>query len=1018
MTKMGRRVKIPSPRSLALALEIPMEPGSEDLTGARPSDSRKVVAAVISAGLSAHSEMAEADVPDSLKGWLHHTVAEHGGAMAWRDRTAFLGLWGAEESRDDDPENAIRAALSIRDRMQEFNRGRPGSEQLHLRIGISAGPVFLAGEAGLEASGDAVDAASWLQGKAPKGGVLLSESAYRYVRGVFDVAPQESLTVLEKGEPLGIYLVERAKPRAFQMPIRGVGNIETRTVGRERELQRLKDLYREAMEESRTRVVLLTGDGGVGKSRLLYEFEKWLELLPERIMFFESQAVPETARRPHGVFRDLFSFRFEIMDSDDAEKVRRKFRAGLADLLDPARADVMGHWLGFDFSGSEAVTGLLGSRSFRQQAQADLCRVFGSLATRPVVLFLEDLHWADDSSLDLLEYLAGEVPNRQLMFVCLARPSLFERRKDWGAEHPAFARLHLEPLTESQCRDLVDEILKRMDAIPEGLRELVTRSAQGNPFYVEELILLLVDKGVILAGEERWQVDAEKLSKVELPETLSGILRARLDCLPSKERLLLQCASVVGRQFWGAAVAELSASKTEALGVPPEGLDALLQTARERQLVFPTSSSSFEHSQEFSFKHAILRDIVYDSVVQTVKKAYHAGAAMWLERNLRERKSEYLSVIAEHFEAAGERERAASYLVRSGEELAKVSAFHEAVTAFERALHLVPEDQERLIAELLTDLGDVCRILGDHAVARRWLERAIDLSRKNGETRTEVMALNALARTDMIQGRYTEAKPHLAQALKLASRHGLQDGAAKVLLNLADVSFRLGDADTAMTSGQQSLEIARELKDAQAIAGAHRVLGFACMMKGDLPGAAGHHGQGFEIFETIGDRWGMGTCLINLGEVYRKMGKVEEAVNYWEKSLPIAQDIGARLSVAIAYVNTGGTLAGREGQEDRALANLRLALKEATAIGAVPIVLEGLVGVAKVYALEGQQPLSARLLGTVTGHPSFNAEIQEYSDPLMNQLRKKLGAETLRSLLDQGRGQELAAVVGDIVGDK
>jgi tetratricopeptide (TPR) repeat protein len=182
---------------------------------------------------------------------------------------------------------------------------------------------------------------------------------------------------------------------------------------------------------------------------------------------------------------------------------------------------------------------------------------------------------------------------------------------------------------------------------------------------------------------------------------------------------------------------------------------------------------------------------------------------------------------------------------------------------------------------------------------------------------------------------------------------------------------------------------------------------------GHLERAAGHHAEGLEIFKNAGDRWGVCTCLINLGEVHRKMGRVEEAVGYWEKSLPIAREIGAQLSVAISHVNTGGALAAVEGQEERALENLRLALKEALAIGALPIALEGLVSVALIHAREGQQPLAARILGMVTSHPSFNAEIQAYSDPVMKQLRKRLGAESLTSLLDQGRSLDLATFVGE-----
>ena len=1000
----------------------PRKSAAKEAAGApvvgRGGEAGGACATVLAATLSDRAGGREGVTPSvALRDWIDRLVKEHGGIPSWRKEGRLGVLWGGAKSRESDPERATRAALALRDGILDLRE--KGRHTLTLRIGIGTGSVFRGadaaeGEGSME--GAAVKLAAALEAKAPPDGILLSESTYRHVRGVFDVVPQEPMAAQGGGRTEGVYLLDRAKPRPFRMPIRGVGNIETRTIGRERELAALQECYREAAEGAMTRVAVVAGEAGVGKSRVLYEFEKWLELLPEEILFFESQAVPETSHRPNGVFRDLFSFRFEIRDSDGTETVRKKFRSGMASLLEPDRAEVVGHWLGFDFSGSRPVAQLLGSRSFRQQAQADLIEVFRSMAAdKPAVFFLEDLHWADEGSLDLIEQVASRVPDRRLLFVCLARPVLFDRKKGWGEGHEAFRRMDLQPLTEAQTRELVEEILQRMEAVPEKLRNMVVRAAQGNPFYVEELILLLMDRGTILVGEDLWRVDLEGLERVQVPGSLKGVLRARLDCLPSKERLLLQCASVVGRQFWGAAVTELSGEEGPEGDGPASMYPPLLEIARERQLIFPARASSFEASQEYSFKHALLRDIVYETVVKKMRRAYHAGAARWLERNLQDRQSEYLPAIAGHYEAAGESERAAEYLIRAGKEMAKVSAFQDAVSTFERAERLLGDGRPEQRAILLADLGDAIRVLGDHERARRCLEEAVGLARRTRQPRTEVAALNALARTAMIQGGYAEAKPYLAEALKLASRQGDHEGAAQVLLNLADVSFRLGDTETASTSGQQSLEIAKELRDAQGIAGAHRVLGFATMMRGDLERSAWHHQQGLEIFRTIGDRWGMATCYINLGEVHRKMGKIAEAVAFWEKSLPIAREIGARLSVAIAHLNTGGALAQREGSESRAFKNLKIALEEALDIGAMPLILEGLVGVALLYAREGQQPLAARLLGAAMAHPSFNAEIQEYSDPLLKQLRRKLDEETLRSLMDQGRGQEMTALVKDLI---
>jgi tetratricopeptide (TPR) repeat protein len=945
-------------------------------------------------------------------------VEEHGGANVYRDGASFKAVWGPGRRREDDPERAIRATLALREMVQRFAQDSGAGSGPDVRYGIDTGPGSASHDRAPHGSVSDVmwNSVARIAGEAPAGGILLSHSAYRHVRGVFDVRPLLPLAIPGR-ETLPVYLVERAKPKAFRIPTRGVEGIETRTVGRERELTLLQEAFREATGGSNTRVVLVSGEAGVGKSRLLDEFEAWLELLPERIFFFKGRATPDTIRSPNGLFRNVFSFRFDIRESDSAEALRDKFRSGLAGILEPERADVVGQWLGFDFSGSESVAGLLGSRSFRQQAMADLVRVFRTLAEKPVTLFLEDLHWADDNSLLLLDHLATELPKCKLFIVGVGRPSLTERTRGMGEGGEAFVRVPLGALTPGDSRALVDEILRKSEEIPADLGDLIVRGAGGNPFYVEELIGLLVDKGVVVVGADRWRVNRTKLSRLKVPPTLEGVLQARLKSLPPAERRMLQCASVVGRQFWDAAVADCSATADGKEKVAQAEVSGLLETARERNLIFQENSSSFEASGQYHFKHDIMRDFVYGTVLGTVRRAYHAQVARWLEGNLKGRQTEYLTTIANHFEAAGEKEKASDYLVRAGQELLKASLFRESADAFEHSLRLLPAGRAVVRASVLTSLGDARRQLGEYAAAREHLEKALSLARAGRETRTEILALNLLGRTAMVQGAYNEAKPHLAEALALATRVGDREGQAQVLLNLADASFRLGDAEGAFASGRESLQIFTGLKDSQGIAGAHRVLGFATMMRGDNEAAAHHHQQGLEIFQEVGDRWGVSTCLINLGEVHRKMGKLHEAVGFWKKSLPMSRDIGARLSVAIAHVNTGGVLSAMEKQESGARESLREALLESLAIGAVPIALEGMVSVALLHIREGDPLGAAKLLGTVIAHPSYNAEIQDYSDPLLKRVETKTGPEALRAALDWGRAREFQVVVDEVIRD-
>lgn len=945
-------------------------------------------------------------------------IQEKGGIPCRRGPDSLIGVWTGQKGGEDHPERAVRAALALRDLQRKTAGSSPRSQGDLVRFGVQTDIALIGSkpeEIGWSPAGEAVDAAVRLASSVAPGEVLLGHGTYRHLRGVFDVQPLGSMILENREDPLEIYLLERAKPRSFRIPTRGVEGIETRTVGRDKELRGLQERYREAAEASKTQIVLATGEAGVGKSRLLEEFQAWLELLPETILFFRGKATPATVRSPNGLFRDVFSFRFEIRETDSAEAVRDKFRTGMADFLEADRADVVGQWLGFDFSGSEAVAALLGSRSFRPQALADLVGYFRAVAAEPLVIILEDLHWADDGSLFLLEHLAAEIPDGKLLVVGVGRPLLAERTKTLGAGNPAISRMELSPLTLEESSSLVEDILRKMEEIPDELRELIVEAAGGNPFYLEELIGLLVDRGIILVGAEKWKVNRAKLSRAKIPTTLGGVMKARLQNLPAAERRMLQCASVVGRQFWDAALADLSTQKGSAVTGDRAEMSDLLAKARERNLIFRDASAPSEESGRYVFKHDLLRDFVYGTVLGTVKRTYHAQVARWLERNLRGRYGEHLTTIAEHFEAAGDPEKASEYLLRAGREMVKVSLFREGLAILEKGIGLLPANRSSERAGAFAEMADAFRQLGEYPQARSHSEKALATARDAADTRTEITALNILGRTGIVQGEYAEAKQHLAEALALATRTGDRERAAQVLLNLADASFRLGDANAASSSAREALQVFKGLKDSQGIAGAHRVLGFASMMEGDNPEAAHHHQQGLEIFEEIGDRWGVATCLINLGEVHRKMGKSSEAVGFWERSLPISKDIGARLSVAIGYLNMGGVLAGLDKQELRARKTLREGIREAVAIGAVPIVLEGLVSVALLHIREGDPLLAAKLLGTVTAHPAFNAEIQEYSDPLLKRVEAKTGADALRTAMDWGRGRDFGTVVEEVL---
>jgi ABC-type oligopeptide transport system substrate-binding subunit/class 3 adenylate cyclase len=674
-------------------------------------------------------------------------IMRYEGTVARLMGDGVLAFFGAPLAHEDDAERACRAALEIVEGAQGYGaelEEEQGISGFGVRVGINTGLVAV-GEVGTDlrveytAMGDAINLAARMEQYAPVGGILISHDTYRHVRGVFDVQPQEPLQVKGKAEPVQTYVVLRAKPRAFRLPTRGVEGIETRMVGRETELKWLQDAVYDAIEDSERQMVTIAGDAGVGKSRLLYEFDHWLELLPETVRYFKGRARQEMQSVPYALLRDLLGFRFKIRDSDTVREVQDRMVAGICEVLGQdeegeRKAHLVGHLIGFDFSESPHLRALRDDpQAVHQQALASLVQFFAAHTERsPTVIFLEDLHWCDDSSLDGISHLAEGLPDHRLLIVCAARPALFERRPHWGEGQTFHTRLELGPLSRRDGRRLVAEILQKMVEVPDTLRDLVVAGAEGNPFFIEELIKMLIEDGVVVKGEEVWRVEPDRLAAVRVPESLTGVLQARLDRLPLEERTILQQASVVGRLFWDRAVAHIG-------GGTPEGLGELdvangLVSLREREMVYRREASAFDNTGEYIFKHGLLREIAYGSVLRRLRRVYHGLVADWLVEEAGDRVLEHIGLIADHLEAAGRTEEAIEHLLQAGDRARLVYAHEEAIAYYERALEWLKQEEDyQRAARTLMKQGLAYHTAFDYRRSRQAYDQGFELWQRAAE---------------------------------------------------------------------------------------------------------------------------------------------------------------------------------------------------------------------------------------------------------------------------------------------
>ena len=766
---------------------------------------------------------------------------------------------------------------------------------------------------------------------------------------------------------------------------------------------------------------------GGGKSRLLYEFEKWLRLWPDPVLYFRGRATPEMIDVPYGLTRDMFRDQLDILDNDDAARVWEKFQHGMSPYLDVEQAALVGRLVGFEFGTANASPALPNS------AAGDQAQVFAALArehllsyfqrvTREarVVILLEDIHWADSLTLEWMAQLPASLAGQRLLVVGVTRPTIDERYPGWS-QRPGLLRLELRPLTAADSRQLVSEILQKVENPSDALVDLVVQSAEGNPFYVEELIKMLIEDGVVQRDAQHWAADLGKLKQARVPTTLSGVLQARLDSLPADEKALLQRASVVGRMFWDTAVEAMQDTTEAAAGKthPLSNAGMLLSAVEGRELIFRRGHSTFAGTQEYIFKHAILRDVTYETVLLRLRRVYHAQVAAWLEANAGERIGEYLGLIAGHFELAGEPVKAMDYLGWAADRAFAISAFREAQAFLQRGLRLAgtPTEgvdaacQQELALEFQARLGETLYSLGNYAEARQILDGMTGEARRLGLGAALAVATRVLGQLAIAEGGYAQARELMQEALALARRAGDHLAEARSLRTLGLAAENLGNLDEAETCYRQSLVLFQKVGDQMGSAGALANLGSLAAMHGKPEEAAALYEQAWAIFTEIGFRWGAAYTLIRLGQVWIESGEYSRAQDHLEKGLQICQEIGHRWGIAFASTYLGEAL-HCQGENAAAEQMLLQAVRQADEIQALPTQLNALTFLAVLYQTSGRLEAAARLASLVQASPTSDQEDRQRAGQLLETLAQALPPEVYAAAVAQGRADSLAEVVG------
>jgi class 3 adenylate cyclase/tetratricopeptide (TPR) repeat protein len=849
---------------------------------------------------------------------------------------AVVAVFGLHVSNEADPRRAIRAGLAMRDALHDLNLTIEYSYGLTLamRVGIHTGRVVVSTlqdrtEREFVVVGDSVNLASRLQDAAPPDGILISHATYQHTHKVFDLEKQAPLHAKGIGQPVQTYLVKRERPCAFQVGRSEVAGMQTPLVGRDLEMGQLQGAYQWAAEMGETCLITLMGEPGVGKTRLVCAFDQWLSQQPEAGHYFRARASQPLAESPYGLLRQMFSALAGIQESDAVSTACQKLEAVLQPQFSGAatfKAHLLGALLGFDFTHSPHVRSLHDQPGqLHQQGRAFLQQFFRILARKaPVVLLLEDIHWADESSLDGLAQVIMGNPNLPLLVVCSARPEFSAENPLWtgvdGGADVRMERLVLRPLSPANSRLLGSIILQRVEPAPYGLIERIITQAEGNPYYLEEIIKALIEDGMIRTGRsgEAWQVDQTALTGWRPPPTLTALLEARLDSLPRGKKQLLQQAAVVGRTFWDAALPGFRAGNGT--------LAAELADLCQRELISQHETSIFQGAAEYSFKHQLLRDVAYRSVLKRQRGPLHGQVADWLAAVTQEneRVAENAGEIAGHYLLARKLQRAAVWYVCAGQRAKGQGAFRQAYEHFDRALALFPEADLEARWPAMAGRSETALILGM-------------INRRQADDRTLIAMAKTAGDDDWLAEAYyrqgfacAEARRALVsyrKGLAAARRARNQRWEALTLALMVISQARLGGPEEAARLMEEALSCASELSDQEVRA---RVLTNAAVFyseNGDLARAIQAADQAVALCGELDNLLGQVIGLENLGYQYVQLGLPDQGREKLVRAMALAEEIGAQVQAYYAQLNLGlaawrsGTLAEARQRLESALAH-------------------------------------------------------------------------------------------------
>ena len=862
----------------------------------------------------------------------------------------LMALFGAPIAHENNAELAIRAALDMQtdlDALSNSLQDKLGSE-IKAHIGLNSGSVIVGGIGSnmmmnYTAIGDVVNLASRIESAAESGDILVSDVVYRQVRSLFDFESQPPQQLKGVSKPVQMYRVKGTKARPGS--VRGIEGLYAPMIGRDGELERLHQIVTAMTAERSGRFVVVHGEAGIGKSRLISEFKSFLSQSPVQVE--EGYSLIYRKGVSYWIFQDALQRLLEIdADTPPAEsqaRLREYINKALPDRVDDV-LPYLEHLLSLPLSNPADGRRIeyLAADQLRQQIFLAVRDVLIADAQRkPTVLILEDLHWADDGSLELIEYLLDYLARAPIVIVVVSRS--FEEGKLAEIVRRAadnlrlrFTDLSLHSLTPDQADRLLSQ-LTSIHNMPEILRHEIVQRAAGIPLYLEEILRMLMDRQLIVRQENRWVlVKNVDLHELGVPNTLEGLILTRFDHLESLERHVLKVACVIGRTFTRALLVGCLPALTE--GEANESISVLL----EREFILPDQSPG----GEFMIKHLLVSDTIYSTLLKRERKDLHGIVADAIERIFSGNLENQIDVLARHYFWSDYLDRALHYLILAGQKAGRNFNNSQSQKYFEDALSLLPEIRHSFMdaVHVYSGLGDALALAGDYPATRAAYEQAIlaiseyqsenielicELKRKIGVTferqgdydqaltfldqannllgtagqdspSSQSQILNDTGWIYFRRGRLDDAERYLIQAQALAEKTTRLDVVSSIYNRLGGVYFQKDRLKEASEFVSKSLALRLEIGDIPGVARSYNNLGLLGWRRGFWDEALKNFKQSAEYQARLGDVEGIIELNSNLGLLQTDRGFPDEARDYLEEALNRAKQIGHVFHVALA----------------------------------------------------------------------------------------------------------------------